>query len=240
MTAYLKRKLYHSQQMSFVEVDDEVTQMVLIIVNACMVVLYAKLRSIYTKSQECATIYASRLTYTKECELTLPFAYVIENFGKYVPHDVTHNIIHVPSYLENTQNEGRSTQNWSSYIYESYIPFLKMLGIPVKSVNPQACDGSPLWSYKVGLPTSPYVIWPCTSNMLQYDSNKFPVIGNSGRIQSNLGGRHRTDNNSKYYGCSHLGLIADSSIAKWGIEGNKEDSTEKIGLKVMENGHHEA
>nr|GMD52301.1 putative coat protein [Ipomoea batatas] len=24
-----------------------------------------------------------------------------------------------------------------------------MLGIPVKSVNPQACDGSPLWTYKV-------------------------------------------------------------------------------------------
>nr|GMD50302.1 putative coat protein [Ipomoea batatas] len=106
MAAYLKRKLDHSQQMSFVEVDVEVTEMVFIILNACMVVIYAKLRSIHTKLQERATIYVSRPTYTKECKLTLPFADVIENFGKYVPHDVTHNIIHVPTYLENTRNEG--------------------------------------------------------------------------------------------------------------------------------------
>jgi hypothetical protein len=32
----------------------------------------------------------------------------------------------------------------------------------------------------------------------------------------------------------------DSSIAKWGIEGYNEERIEKLGLKVLEKGHHDA
>lgn len=38
----------------------------------------------------------------------------------------------------------------------------------------------------------------------------------------------------------NLGLMTDSSTAKWGIEGCKEDRMEKLGLKVPENGHQDA
>lgn len=38
----------------------------------------------------------------------------------------------------------------------------------------------------------------------------------------------------------NLGLTADSWIAKCGIEGYKEDSMEKLGLKDLEKGHQDA
>lgn len=36
---------------------------------------------------------------------------------------------------------------------------------------------------------------------------------------------------------SNLGRTVDSSIAKWGIEGNNEAKRENVGLKVLEKGH---
>lgn len=38
----------------------------------------------------------------------------------------------------------------------------------------------------------------------------------------------------------NLGLMTDSSIAKWGMEGCNEDKMEKLGLKVAEKGHQDA
>jgi hypothetical protein len=37
-----------------------------------------------------------------------------------------------------------------------------------------------------------------------------------------------------------LGLMDDSSIAKWGIDEYKEDTTEKLGLNALEKGHQDA
>lgn len=37
-----------------------------------------------------------------------------------------------------------------------------------------------------------------------------------------------------------LGLTADSSIAKWGIEGSNDDMIENFGLKLLEKGHQDA
>lgn len=48
-------------------------------------------------------------------------------------------------------NEGRSTQIWEAYRYESDVPQLKSLGIPVKSVDIRLKIGSPWWTYKVEL-----------------------------------------------------------------------------------------
>nr|GMD52302.1 Coat Protein [Ipomoea batatas] len=77
MTAYLKCKLHHWQQMSFAEVDAEVTQLVPIIVNACMATLYTTPHSIHTKLQEWPVLLVMRvdqLTPTKntknECQST--------------------------------------------------------------------------------------------------------------------------------------------------------------------------
>lgn len=39
---------------------------------------------------------------------------------------------------------------------------------------------------------------------------------------------------------TNLGLMVDSSIAKCGMEGYKEDRMEKIGLNVLEKGHQDA
>lgn len=39
---------------------------------------------------------------------------------------------------------------------------------------------------------------------------------------------------------SNLGLMADSSIAKWEIVGYKEAITDKVGLNVVEKGHQDA
>lgn len=38
-------------------------------------------------------------------------------------------------------------------------------------------------------------------------------------------------------GFTNLGLMTDSSIAKWGMEGYKEERIETLGLKVAEKGH---
>lgn len=34
--------------------------------------------------------------------------------------------------------------------------------------------------------------------------------------------------------------MTDSSIAKWAMEGYKEDIWDKVGLNVLEKGHHDA
>lgn len=41
-------------------------------------------------------------------------------------------------------------------------------------------------------------------------------------------------------GFTNLGLMTDSSIAKWGMEGYKEGRIEKLGLKIAEKGHQDA
>lgn len=47
---------------------------------------------------------------------------------------------------------------------------------------------------------------------------------------------HRDNSGSS----TNLGLTVDSSIAKCGIEGYKAHRTEKIGLNILEKGHHDA
>lgn len=39
---------------------------------------------------------------------------------------------------------------------------------------------------------------------------------------------------------SNLGLTVDSSIAKWGMQGYKEERMEKVGLQALEKGHQDA
>lgn len=39
---------------------------------------------------------------------------------------------------------------------------------------------------------------------------------------------------------ANLGFTVDSSIAKWGMEGYNKDIVDKLGLRIVEKGHHEA
>lgn len=148
-TSYLKFKLYEAQVMSYAEADAEVAVMAPIIANACMAALYARLRNIHQQFQEYATRYTARPSYNKAIELPLPFADAVQNIGVFSPVGTLTNIVVVPNYPEGTQNEGRSTQNWSSYQYEAYIPQLKSLGIPLKSVDTHLKTGSLWWTYSV-------------------------------------------------------------------------------------------
>ncbi|GFP96432.1 hypothetical protein PHJA_001787300 [Phtheirospermum japonicum] len=118
-----------------------------IIVNACMAALYAKLRTIHKQFQTYATRFTAAPSYSKDIELPLPFADAIQNFGVFTPVGIEDNFVCIPVYPENIQNEGRSTQNWQSYSYEAYMPYMKGLGIPLKSVDTRLKVGSPWWTY---------------------------------------------------------------------------------------------
>ncbi|KAI3683839.1 hypothetical protein L1987_84354 [Smallanthus sonchifolius] len=144
---YIKRKLYESESMTFDEANNELTKIVPAITNACMAALYAKLHSIHTKFQTHLDRYATTPSYTKEIKLPVPLANAIQNFGVFIP--TTNTLIHyvcIPTY---PANEGGSTEHWSSDEYESYVPLLKQLGIPVMLVDTGPKLGSAWWTYKV-------------------------------------------------------------------------------------------
>jgi len=151
LTQYLKNKIYESKSMTFAQADAEITATVPVITNACMAALYAKLKTIHTQFQTYSARFGSRPTYTKEIELPLPLADAISNFGVFTPDNCEKNVICIPVYPENVQNEGRSTQIWSSYDYESYIPYLRTFGIPIKSVDTRSKAGTAWWTFKVSI-----------------------------------------------------------------------------------------
>lgn len=149
VTGYLRRKLYESETMTTAQVDAEVLNIVPVITNACMAALYARLRTIHTQFQTYTGRFAARPSYTKDIELPLPLADAIQNFGVFAPLGLETNLLCIPVYPENIQNEGRSTQVWNSFDYESYLPVLTSLNIPVKSVDTRNKFGTPWWAYKV-------------------------------------------------------------------------------------------
>lgn len=146
---YLEQKLWATITMTEDEITAELNTVVPLITNACMAALYAKLRNIHRSYQQYSGRFPNPPTYTKDVELPLPLANAIETFGLFVPAScLTHNTV-IPVYPENIQNEGRSTQNWSCHQYEAYVPYLKELGIPVKSIDTRVKTGTPWWTYKV-------------------------------------------------------------------------------------------
>lgn len=147
-TDYLKIKFYEQGLLTYAEVDAELEELIPVLVNACMAALYSKLRNIHKSFQTYATRFNAPPSYSKEIELPLPFADAIQNFGVFSPVGTTTNYLCVPVYPEGVQNEGRSTQNWQSYTYESLSTYMRDLGIPLKSVDTRLKTGSPWWTYR--------------------------------------------------------------------------------------------
>lgn len=148
---YLTVKLYQCEVMSDALVDAEVNTMTPIIVNACFAALYAKLRTIHKHVHTYANRFQPPPTYTRDIELPLPLADAIQNLGVFTPSGIVQKYLCIPVYPENVLNEDRSTQIWEAYRYESDVPQLKSLGIPVKSVDTRLKIGSPWWTFKVEL-----------------------------------------------------------------------------------------
>nr|QPL17799.1 coat protein [Pistacia cryptic virus] len=148
MTSYLTLKLIEQGKMTQGQVTNEVAIQTPVIVNACVSALYAKLRNIHKSFGTYAARFNAPATYSKDIELPLPLADAIQNFGVFNPNGTLNHYVCVPVYPEGVQNEGRSTQLWQSYQYEAYIPVLKSLGIPVKSVDTRIKSGSAWWTYR--------------------------------------------------------------------------------------------
>ncbi|KAM0053466.1 hypothetical protein Hdeb2414_s0007g00259901 [Helianthus debilis subsp. tardiflorus] len=147
LTSYISRKLY---EWTFDETDNLLTTIIPAITDACMSALYAKLHSIHTKFRTYADRYATAPTYTQDIKLPIPFADAIQNFGPFTPSGTVIHYLCIPTYPENIANEGRCSENLSSsQLDQSYLPYLKQIGIPVMSVDTRADLGSPWWSYKV-------------------------------------------------------------------------------------------
>ncbi|KAL4576034.1 hypothetical protein LXL04_012122 [Taraxacum kok-saghyz] len=95
------------------------------------------------------TRYLSPPSYSNKIELPLPFALAIQEFGHFTTHSLQNNYLMVPTYPENTRNEGRASYDFPAAEYQSYIPTLKRLGIEMKSVDNKVISGSPWWTFKV-------------------------------------------------------------------------------------------
>ncbi|XP_073018254.1 uncharacterized protein [Primulina eburnea] len=111
--------------------------------------IYAKLRSIFKAYGKHASRYASAPAYTKDVELPLPFALAIQELGVFETCSLLTNFVYAPTYPEGVEHEGRKKSAYPHAEYLSYLPTLKELGIPCKSIDPRVKTGSSWWTYKV-------------------------------------------------------------------------------------------
>ncbi|KAH0457705.1 hypothetical protein IEQ34_013020 [Dendrobium chrysotoxum] len=153
---YLDWKLNEQGKLTVAEIDTEVNRIAPIIVDACITALYSKMRVIHRQYGRYMTRFVNPPTYARDLELPLPFADAIQNFGVYQPQNVLTNFIYIPVFPDGIQNEGRSTEEWNAFKYEAYVPILKSLGIPVKSVDTRIKEGTPWWLYKVNIVDSQF------------------------------------------------------------------------------------
>lgn len=147
-SSYLTDRLFTQGLLTAGEITAEVERIAPLVANACIAAVYAKLRMIHRQFQTFAGRYQAPPSYNKTIELPTPFADAIENIGVFTPVSIEPHYVCVPTFAEGTQNEGRATQHWDSCEYEAYVPYLKSLGIGVKSVDVNKREGSPWWTLK--------------------------------------------------------------------------------------------
>lgn len=148
LTDFLRWRYYQMGRLSDASVIEETTRVVTVTVDACMSALYAKLRTIHKQYPTYAGRYTTPPIYHKDLELPLPFADAIQNFGVFETQALITNHIMVPTYPEGTRYEGRSTEIFAANMYETATIYLKMHGIPLKSVDTRAKFGTAWWTYK--------------------------------------------------------------------------------------------
>jgi hypothetical protein len=118
-----------------------------LIADGCMTALYARLRTIARTFNVNPTRFTTPATFPKEVELPLPFALAIENIGVFDTEDVTPPVRIVPTYPENTTNEGRAAQTWNTSNYLSIVAIMKEQNIPFKKINIHNKTGTPWWTF---------------------------------------------------------------------------------------------
>ncbi|UFK61915.1 coat protein 1 [Silvergrass cryptic virus 1] len=116
--------------------------------DGCMSALYGRLRNIHKATGVNPTRYTSPPIYNKTYELPLPFALAIEGIGVFVLDDVQNKRLIVPTYPENTRNEGRSADTWNTTQYVTAVANMKAHGIPFKKIDLHQQSGNPWWTFK--------------------------------------------------------------------------------------------
>ncbi|DAZ87297.1 TPA_asm: coat protein [Arceuthobium sichuanense virus 8] len=145
---FLSIKYAEKDKIPVSAIEAELDSFIPVTVDACCSALYSKLRNVHKQYGQYSTRYPTPPTYAKEIELPLPLADAIQNFGVFKPRCINQNYICIPLHPENMNNEGRGSQNWSSFQYEAYKPILRDLGIPLKSVDTRIKSGTAWWTYR--------------------------------------------------------------------------------------------
>lgn len=114
-----------------------------------MSALYAKLRSIHKSYGKHGTRYTSSPSYSEEVEILPPFALAIQEFGAFETHSLENQSIYSPTFPEGNQNEGREKAEYPLTEYLSFLPTIKSLAIPCKSIDSKLTAGSAWWTYIV-------------------------------------------------------------------------------------------
>lgn len=148
MLASLKRRYSTKGAMRHADIVAETTKIASLTADVCMSALYHKLRTLHKSFGVYPARYTTSPTYTKDIELPLPFAIAIQEIGAFETHSLEDHLLIVPTYPENTKNEGRKADEFQAYKYQNYLPRIKEHGIPCKSINPHLKNGTAWWTYK--------------------------------------------------------------------------------------------
>lgn len=79
----------------------------------------------------------------------LPFALAVQDFGAFETHSLETQSIHAPTFPEGTQHEGLEKAKYPLTEYLSFLPTIKSLAIPCKSIDSWLKTGSAWWVYIV-------------------------------------------------------------------------------------------
>lgn len=149
MTSVLRWRMIDDGGYTSDEVSTLATNIAKSVSEACMTALYAKLRFIHFQSRTHASRYTTRPSFSKVVELPLPLAYAIEGLGVFETHSEPEIRKIVPSIAEGTKYEGREEEEFNTLEYQDNMYLMNKLGIPMKTIIPQAQAGNPWWTYKV-------------------------------------------------------------------------------------------
>ncbi|DAZ87293.1 TPA_asm: coat protein [Arceuthobium sichuanense virus 6] len=147
-SAILLRYL-NSQEPRTSDAEAKINALVPLAVDVTMSALYARLRNLNRAFVKHATRYTSAPSYTKDVELPLPFALAIQEIGSFETQALSTNVVYLPTYPEGVNYDGRSNPQYKYAEYQSYVPFMKSIGIPCKTIDPNNKLGSAWWTLKV-------------------------------------------------------------------------------------------
>nr|CAH2618942.1 putative coat protein [Interrupted club-moss deltapartitivirus]CAI5383852.1 putative coat protein [Interrupted club-moss deltapartitivirus] len=144
----LEYRLMKKRTMSLTDLRTFILYAVPLLVSAFMKALYAKLRTIHFTLQDRKARYTDRPSFPSDAELPAPLASLIQGFGQVRISDFYEDLLIVPTYPENTVNEGAAPGNWSYASYMSILDEIKAVGIPCRSIVMKEMKGGTWWLYQ--------------------------------------------------------------------------------------------